>query len=82
MRGGLVICACLSYAGCGTTDKLAAQEAAQYAAQCEKQGHKRDSESWRACIQTEELNAELATRRAYDRKLLRKLDCVDPRFAC
>ena len=78
----LLICACLSCAACATTEKLAAQDAAQYAAHCEKQGHKRNTEAWQACMQTEELNAGLATQRAYDRKLLRKLDCVDPRFAC
>jgi len=81
-RGAALFLLCLSVAGCATPASLQAQDAARYAAHCEKQGHKPNTDAWRACIQTEELNAGLATQRAYEQKLLRKLDCVDPRFGC
>jgi hypothetical protein len=69
-------------AACATPQQRAAQAAADYGARCEKLGHAKDSEQWRACVQNEDMNAALATQRAYDREFLRKHDCVDPKVGC
>lgn len=73
---------CLVLAGCAATERGRDHVEAEYAARCEKQGHAAGGDAWRACIRTEDLNAALATQRAYDQKLLRRLDCIDPRIAC
>ena len=72
----------LSCAGCATSPHAAQNSAKLYGPQCEKQGHQPDTEAWRACVQSAELNAAMATQPDYDQKLLRRLDCIDPRFAC
>lgn len=82
MRKLAALLTCLFLAGCAATERGRADVGAGYAARCEKQGHPAGSDAWRACIQTEDLNASLATQRAYDQKLLRRLDCIDPRIAC
>src|SRR5688572_30309563 len=75
----LVLLAC---AGCVAASGPSSADAALYAKACEKQGHQPHTEAWRACIQSADLNAAIATQRAYDQKLLRRLDCIDPRIAC
>jgi hypothetical protein len=56
--------------------------AERYGQHCERLGHARGSEGFRACVETEDINAQLAVQREYDRKLMRRMDCVDPRIAC
>ena len=58
------------------------QEQALYAKRCEQQGHKPGTDAWRACIESEDLNAGIARQRAYDDKALRRLDCIDPKLGC
>ena len=67
---------------CATPQQRSAQAEPDYGALCEKRGHARGSDQWRACVQTEDMNAGLATQRAYEREFLRKRDCVDPKFGC
>jgi hypothetical protein len=69
-------------AACVTPEQRAVQAEAEYGARCEKLGHAKNSEQWRVCIHNEDMNAALATQRAYDREFLRKHDCVDPKFGC
>lgn len=69
-------------AACATPGQRAAQAEAEYGARCEQLGHAKDSEQWRVCVENEDMNAALATQRAYDREFLRKHDCVDPKFGC
>ena len=74
--------ALLLFAGCTTPEQRGAQAAEAFGPRCEKLGHSRDSEAWRACVRSEEMNEALATQRAYDQDFLRKRDCIDPRFGC
>lgn len=72
-----LVIACAGCAGHAVADP-----AALYGKQCEKQGHAPNTDAWRACLQSEELNAAIATQRAYDQKALRRLDCIGPLMAC
>jgi hypothetical protein len=69
-------------AGCATPDDHGIDAIDRYGPHCEKLGHRAGSDAWTACIKTEDLNAAIAAQRALDQKLLRRLDCVDPRVAC
>jgi hypothetical protein len=72
----------ITLAACATPEQRAAQAERDYGPVCEKQGHARNSEKWRACIETESLNASLATQRNYEQELQRKRDCVSPLQGC
>jgi hypothetical protein len=67
---------------CATTDAAALRERALIEERCEKLGHVPGSEASQACIATEELNAALARRKDYSERLLRRLDCIDPKLSC
>ena len=69
-------------AACATPEQRAAQAERDYGPVCDKRGLARGSEKWRACVETESLNAGLATQRAYEQDFLRQRDCVDPRAGC
>ena len=72
----------IACAGCAASGHAVADPAALYGKQCEKQGHAPDTEAWRACLQSEELNAAIATQKSYDQKALRRLDCISPLMGC
>ena len=72
----------VALASCAAPEHRAAQIERDYGPVCEKQGHARDSEKWRACVETESLNAALATQRKYDEEMQRKRDCVSPLQGC
>jgi hypothetical protein len=72
----------LVLAACATPQQRAAQAEKDYGPTCEKRGYAQDSDKWRACVQTEDLNAGLATQRDYEQQYLKKRDCVDPKFGC
>jgi hypothetical protein len=72
----------LSLAACATPEQRAAQAAKDYGPACEKRGLAQGSEKWRACVETEALNASLATQRDYEQEMLRKRDCVNPLMGC
>ena len=73
----------LAVAGCTMTpEQRAAQAERDYGALCEKRGLAAGTEKWRACVETESLNAALATQRAYDERFLRQHDCVTPLTGC
>ena len=74
---GLTLVACAM-----TPEQRAAQAERDYGATCEKRGLARGSESWRACVETEDLNAALARQRAYEQDFLRQRDCIDPLAGC
>ncbi len=58
-------------------------EIERYGAYCERLGNARDTAGFRACVETQALNAAVAgAQRHYERQLIRRTDCVDPRFAC
>ena len=83
MRRRLAIVLAVIAAGCTTTTgKPSADAAERYGRYCESLGHARDSEPFRMCVETQDLNAAAAVQREYDQKLLRRSDCVDPRIAC
>jgi hypothetical protein len=67
---------------CASSGPPAGDIRARSEQQCQSRGHAAGSEAFRACVESEELGAAAATQREYDRKLLRRLDCVDPRLAC
>jgi hypothetical protein len=69
-------------AACATPQDRAAQAEKDYGALCEKRGHAQGSEQWRACVQTEDMNAALATQQDYEQRYLRKRDCIDPKLGC
>ena len=69
-------------AACAAPHDRAAQAEKDFGALCEKRGHARGSDQWQACVQTEDMNAGLATQRTYDREFLRKRDCIDPKLGC
>jgi hypothetical protein len=69
-------------AACAGPLTPAADATERYGQHCARQGHAPGSEGFRACVETEDINAQLAVQRDYDRKLLRRTDCVDPRIAC
>ena len=81
-RLALAALAALACAGCATSNAMTPQEHALYSKRCAQQGHKPDTDAWRACIETEDLNAGIARQRTYDDNVLRRLDCVDPRLGC
>ena len=73
----------LALSGCGMTpEQRQAQAERDYGPACEKRGLERGSEKWRACVETEDLNAALKTQRAYEQDFLRQRDCVDPLSGC
>ena len=82
MRYFFLLLTLIACTGCATSQHAAQDPAALYGPQCEKQGHQPNGEAWRACVQSAELNAAMATQPDYDQKLLRRLDCIDPRFGC
>jgi hypothetical protein len=82
MRRYVVVILAVLVAGCATNGKSAVDATERFGPHCEKLGHARDSDAFRACVVNEDINAAAATQRDYDRKLLRRLDCVDPRIAC
>jgi hypothetical protein len=65
-----------------TPEQRAAQVERDYGPICDKQGLARGTEKWRACVESEALNASLATQRDYEQEMLRKRDCVSPLQAC
>ena len=67
---------------CSTSGPPPGDLRGRYEQNCQTRGHAPGSEAFRACVESEELGAGAATQREYDRKLLRRLDCVDPRIAC
>ena len=70
-------------AGCAMTpEQHAAQAERDYGEICAKRGLARDSDKWRACIESEDLNASLAKQRAYEQEFLRQRDCTDPLAGC
>ncbi len=82
MHNAILFLVLMWCAGCATLDTTRVDAMALYGTQCEKQGHQTHTDAWRACIQSADLNAAIVTQRAYDQKLMRRLDCIDPRFAC
>ena len=73
----------LALAACATTpEQRAAQAERDYGAACEKRGLARGGEKWRACVETEDLNAALARQRSYEQDFLRQRDCIDPLTGC
>ena len=75
-----VLLACLG--GCAGAGRAAPDAAERFGPHCEKLGHARGTEPFRACVENEDMKAGAAVQREYDRKLLRRMDCVDPRIAC
>jgi hypothetical protein len=65
-----------------TPEQRFAESERDYGPVCEKKGVARNSDKWRACVETEALNASLATQRDYEQEMLRKRDCVSPLQAC
>ena len=65
-----------------TPEERMAQAERDYGATCEKRGFARGSDKWRACVESEDLNAALAKQRAYEQDFLRQRDCVDPLTGC
>ena len=73
----------LGIAACTMTpEQRQAQAERDYGPVCDKKGLTRGSEKWRACVETEALNASLATQRDYEQEMLRKRDCVSPLQGC
>ena len=81
MRRYIAVIVAVLIAGCASDGQSGADATERFGPHCEKLGHARDSDAFRACVVNEDINAA-ATQRDYDRKLLRRLDCVDPRIAC
>ena len=69
-------------AACATPEQRSAQAEKDYGPVCEKRGLSPGSEKYRACVETESLNASLATQRDYEQEMLRKRDCVNPLMGC
>ena len=69
-------------AACATPEQQRAQAEKDYGPVCEKRGLAPGSEKYRACVETEALNASLATQRNYEQEMLRKGDCVSPLMGC
>lgn len=79
---GIAAMALVSLAGCAGSGNPGVDAAERFGPRCEKLGHVRDSDAFRACVASQEIAEAAATQREYDRKLLRRTDCVDPRIAC
>ena len=72
----------LTIAACATPEQRAAQAERDFGPLCESRGLVRESEKWRACVESESLNAALAAQRAYEQDFLRQRDCVNPLMGC
>jgi hypothetical protein len=69
-------------AGCTTPEQRAAQAEQDYGELCRNKGYEARSEQWRACVETEAMNAALAAQRDHEREFLRRHDCIDPKLGC
>ena len=67
---------------CASSVDIAGDAGERFSRYCQSLGRIPGTEAFRACVENEDTKAAVATQREYDRKALRRVDCVDPKVAC